>query len=1141
MQDMPHADNQLAALQSALVALKKTHAKLEALERAKSEPIAIVGMACRFPGGADTPEAFWQLLCNGIDTITQVPTDRWAMDVYDGLALDERVRMSLHWGAFLDNVDQFDPQFFGITPREAECMDPQQRLILEVTWEALENAGLAADRLADSQTGVFIGISSNDYNYVRYRAGMSTLSAYTGTGSAYSVAAGRVSYLLDLHGPSLPVDTACSSSLTALHLACQSLRAGECALALVGGAGLLLSPEPTIVLGMAHALAADGRCKTFDEAADGVVRGEGCGVVVLKRLSDALAHGDNILALIRGTAVNQDGRTNGLTAPNGLAQQAVIRQALLDAGIEPGQVQYVETHGTGTSLGDPIEVQSLAAVLCEGRPASERLAIGTVKTNVGHLEAAAGIAGLIKIVLCLQHEEIPPHLNLKKLNSYIPWDELPIFIPTERTPWPSGNGQRIAGLNSFGYAGTNVHAVLEEAPHRPLTQSQMERPLHLLCLSAKTLSALQTLAGRYAHYLAEHPHTSLADIAHTASTGRSHFAHRLTVLAGSSAEMCDKLSTFCAGQETDGLLTRKVKGTTPSLVAFLFTGQGAQYVGMGSHLYDTQPAFHQALQRCDEVLRPYLEQPLLSILYPADGQPSPLNEIAYSQPALFALEYALAEMWRAWGVEPQAVMGHSMGEYVAACVAGVFSLEDALKLIAWRGQLMQKLPADGATAVVFASPEQVAAAIAPYGAQVSIAALNGPNNVVVSGAQAPMQTLRQSLEAEKINNRPLVIAVASHSPLMEPMLDEFEQLASQLQFRAPRIPLVSNVTGQIMENGQIPDAGYWRRHIRSTVQFEAGVKTLAEQGYRVFLELGPRSVLGKIGPRCLQDEEAMWLVSLEQGKDEWATLLGSLGGLYLQGVPIDWNGFDKDYVRRRVILPNYPFERQRYWLEPATPIIREEEEADRMKEEAGMSESRKVITTEGTRQQALLSKLLEMTGPLLHMDPAKIDVEARFLEMGADSLVLIEAVRTIEETFGITLTIQQMFEDITNLADLAAYLDRMLPPDVIVAEPVQRQEGRVTPVQPVASSPSVLPTLRGPEQVKVSISTTELEQLFAQQLQIMSQQLELLRDRNGSQPLGSLENSPSPRPNDTLQQPDLADQREHDLAIASDELVEIVL
>ena len=906
-------------LRQAVLALQKARAELDAVERARTEPIAIVGIGCRFPGGADDPEAFWRLLHDGVDAITEVPRTRWDVNAFYTPDPAAPGKMTTRWGGFLAEVDQFDAAFFGIAPREAVHLDPQHRLLLEVTWEALEHAGQAPDKLAESRTGVFIGISINDYLLLQAASDPAQIEAYRLTGNALNAAAGRLSHILGLRGPSMAVDTACSSSLVTMHLACQSLRAGECNLALAGGVNLILSPEWTITASKARMMAADGRCKAFDAAADGYVRGEGCGIVVLKRLADAVANGDNILALIVGSAVNHDGHSSGFTVPNKQAQEAVIREALANARVQPAQVSYVETHGTGTPLGDPIEVRALGAVLSTGRSKDQPLAIGSVKTNIGHLESAAGVAGLIKVVLALHHEEIPPHLHLRELNPYIAWDDFPVVVPTTPVPWRANMGERIAGVSSFGGSGTNAHVVVAAAPARQAVASDCERPCHLLTLSAKSAEALNELARRFARHLTSPPAASLADVCFTANAGRAHFPQRVAAIGASTAEVSKQLTAFGSGQAAVGVLRGQALHNSQPKVAFLFTGQGSQYVGMGWQLYNTHPVFRRALDRCDSLLRPHLKRPLLSVLYPEstranDEQPAILNETVYTQPALFALEYALAELWRSWGLKSVAVMGHSVGEYVAACIAGVFSLEDGLKLIAERGRLMQALPPvpRGEMAAVFTDEARVAAAIAPYAPEVEIAALNGPGSIVISGVQKALQSVLRALHAQGIQTRPLQVSHAFHSLLMEPMLAAFEQTAHQVRFNAPYLPLVANVTGQLFKPGEVPNAAYWRRHVRETVRFSTGIATLRAQGYELFLEIGPSPTLLGMGRRCLPEGTGVWL---REGRDDWQQILESLAGLYTRGVEVDWQGFDRDYHRRRVALPTYPFQGRRFWID----------------------------------------------------------------------------------------------------------------------------------------------------------------------------------------------------------------------------------
>ena len=904
----------------------------QAEQRVETDAIAIIGLGCRFPG-ANNSEEFWQMLRNGVDGISEVPPTRWDVDKYYDPMPAAPGKMNTRWGGFLKDIDQFEPSFFSISPREAIAMDPQQRLLLEVAWETLEYAGLAAEKIAGSQTGVFVGISSDDYSRLQYK-NPRQIDAYAGTGNAHSIAANRLSYALDLRGPSIAMDTACSSSLLAVHQACQSLRNGECKLALAGGVNIILTPDLTITFSQARMMSSDGHCKTFDESADGYVRGEGCGLVLLKPLADAQRDGDNILAIIRGSAVNQDGRSNGITAPNGPSQEAVIRQALQNARVTPEQISFVETHGSSTPLGDPIEVAALRAVLMQQRTADQPCVLGAVKTNVGHLESAAGIAGLIKTVLSLHKGEIAPNLNFKKLNPHIALEGTTFVLPTQVQPWPERE-RRLAGVSAFGFGGTNVHIIVEAAPEVKKVINEIERPQHLLTLSARSEQALLTLAKRYQTQLSQtQDFPAIADICYTANTGRTHFPYRLAISAGSTLQLRERLAIFSAGKANAGVQSGHVSLQTGREIVFLFTGQGSQYTGMARQLYETQPTFQRAIDRCDEILRAYLEQPLLSVMYPEVGVSSPLNETLYTQPALFALEYALAEMWRAWGIEPDIVMGHSVGEYVAACIAGAFTLEDGLKLIAARARLMQELPERGSMLVAFAEPARLSPILEAQQGQVAIAVINGPSNTVLSGNHAALQSIVQQLAAEGIETHPMTVSHAFHSPLMEPMLDSFEQVAQEVQFKALQLPLVCNLNGQVRQTGETMDAGYWRQQTRGTVQFSAGMQTLVQAGYNIFVEVGPSATLINMGKRI--HGSGSWLASLRQEQDDWQMLLKTAAALYTHGIDPNWSGFDTDYQRRHLALPSYPFERQSYWFD-----VKENAEvaAQTLSEEAGENQN----------------------------------------------------------------------------------------------------------------------------------------------------------------------------------------------------------
>jgi acyl transferase domain-containing protein/aryl carrier-like protein len=914
------------------------------------EPIAIVGMGCRFPGAPDLA-AFWELLRTGTDAITPIPADRWDRDrLYDADATTPG-KTYCREGGFLDGVDQFDPEFFGIAPREAPFMDPQQRVFLEVVWAALEDAALPPKQLSGSRTGVFVGLSTNDYGQWLL-AGPEAVGTYTTTGLASTMAANRLSYLLNLRGPSLAIDTACSSSLVAVHLACQSLRQGESTLAIAGGVNLILRPELTIGFSKLTALSPDGRCKSFDADANGFVRSEGAGAVVLKPLAQAISDGDPIYAVIRGSAVNQDGRSNGLTAPNREAQEQVIRAAFEQAHLDPTGVDYIEAHGTGTLLGDPIEAKALGNVLGD-RDLAQPIALGSVKSNIGHTEAAAGIASLIKTALCLHHRTRVPSLHFHTPNPHIPFDTLPLRVQQRCEPWGNPAAKvATAAVSAFAFGGTNAHAVLQAAPNLVAARPQPQRPQHLLALSAKTGPALQAQAQRVAAWLGT-AEAAIGDICHSFNQGRTALPHRLTVMGADKGAIVAAL--------------RQVPPTPPPApphpdpgVVFMFTGQGSQYIAMGRDLYDTQPVFRTALDRCAEILAPQLDQPLLTVLFdqankdlktdpkshrsgedsaaaarlaqnsPEISNPDLLHQTAYTQPALFAVEYALAELWQSWGIRPAAVIGHSVGEYVAACVAGVMTLTDALKLITQRAKLMQSLPAGGTMAAVFADEATLAPILATIGdEQLVIATLNGPENTVIAGPEASVAAVVEQLTALGIRTQGLQVSHGFHSPLMDPILPVFEHLARQVTYHPAQIPLALNVTGELLPQGKTLDAAYWRDHARQPVRFAAGLKALHQQGFRRFLELGPHPILSAMGRRLFAPVDqvsasqtpTVWLPSLRRGQDGWTVLLPSLGHLWELGQPVDWSAFDRPYGYRRCSgLPPYPFQRQRYWFEPPATL-----------------------------------------------------------------------------------------------------------------------------------------------------------------------------------------------------------------------------
>ncbi|HEV7456874.1 MAG TPA: type I polyketide synthase [Roseococcus sp.] len=902
------ADDTLIA--RALAAVRDLQARLDAAERARREPIAVIGMACRLPG-AEGPEAFWELLANGRSAITEIPPARWPVEgFYDP---DPRAPgcSVTKWGGFLPGMDRFDARFFGISPREAAAMDPQQRLLLEVAWQALEDAGIAPDSLAGSRTGVFAGVATEDFSQVQLRSGdLADIDAYAFTGTAYSIAGGRISYVLGLQGPNISVDTACSSSLVTAHLACRSLRMGECDLALAGGANALLTPELFVYFSKLRAMAPDGRCKVFDAAANGYVRGEGAGMVVLKRLSDALRDHDRILGVIRGSAVLHDGQSSGLTAPNGAAQQAVIRAALADAGLAPAEVDYVQAHGTGTPLGDPVEANALGAAYRPGRTAPLR--IGSVKANLGHLEATAGVAGLIAAILALRAERIPPQINFERLNPAIDLAAVPAEIPREGAPWPRRAGApRRAAVSSFGFSGTNAHLVVEEAPEVP---ADTPAPGALLLrLSARGEGPLREAAGAMAARLAAG--AEAAALCASANLGRAELPARLAIAAPDAAGLAEGLRAAAGGLAAPNLWTGTAR-PRPARPVFLCSGQGAQYPGMGLALLETEPAFRAAFDRCAAILDPLLPLPLRDIWREAPA------DTGLAQPGLFALGFALAELWRARGIEPAAVIGHSLGEILAACLAGVLAPEDAMRLVAARARAMAAEPAEGAMASV-AAPEAVLRPLLPEGAWIT--GVNGPGECTLGGTAAAMAALPAILAPHGLSPRPLPTSHAFHTPLVAGAAAALAEAAGGLAHAPPNIPFLSTVTGR----AEAPAADYWARQLLAPVRFGAALGAAREDGHALFLEIGPGAGLSAAARGQLPDPDRA-IPSLRRGQAPALTIAAATARLYAAGAAPDWAAVSPRSPAR-IHLPHTPFERERFWprraggllprRQPGSPLI----------------------------------------------------------------------------------------------------------------------------------------------------------------------------------------------------------------------------
>ncbi|HEY3368666.1 MAG TPA: type I polyketide synthase [Symbiobacteriaceae bacterium] len=885
------------------------------------EPIAIIGIGCRMPG-ANNPGEFWDLLRDGVDAVTEVPRDRWDVDrYYDRNGLTPG-KTNCRTGGFLNDIERFDAGFFGISPREAVSLDPQHRLLMETAWEALEDGGQVPARLAGSQTGVFIGWSYSDYFRIMWRDVL-RLDAYSGTGTTAFAAANRLSFFFDFRGPSIALDTACSSSLVAVHLACESLRRRECPLALAGAVNIMLTPDIHIHMSKLGALSRSGRSHTFDAAADGYVRGEGAGMVVLKLLSEALQDGDPIYAVIRSSVTNQDGRSTALTTPNRDAQVALLREAYRQAGVSPGRVHYVEAHGTGTPLGDPIEVECLASVLGEGRPADRPCAIGSVKSNIGHLEPAAGMSSLIKVALSLKHGLIPPSLHFKEPNPMIPFASMPVVVQQVLSPWPTAPGEAaLAGISAFGLGGSNAHVVLEQAPGpEPAPRVSAPGPW-MLAISAHVPEALRAYAGEYIKLL-ETPDAVPGDICYTAAVRHTHHKHRLVVAGQTREALARSLRAFLNGKGAPGLAHGEVQRATIRKLAFVFPGQGPQWWAMGRQLLEREPVFRRALEECDAIMSRYADWSLLAELT-ADESSSRVNETDMTQPAIFALQIALAELWRSWGIMPDAVVGHSMGEVAAAVVAGILTREEGAHLIVERARLMKRAGGIGKIAAVGLPLAEVREWLKAFEGRLNIAASNSPTSTAVSGDADAVDELVAALEQKEVFVRELRMNLATHSHHMDAARPELEVSLAGLAPQPGSVTFFSTVTGRAEEGGSL-GAAYWGQNLRNAVLFAPTVEQMAQAGVTAFLELSPHPTLTAATGETLRrmGREDFVLSCLRRDDDETKTMRTALGALYVHGYPVAW---ERVYPSGTCVgLPLYPWQRERYWLPYHRPGVSVEE------------------------------------------------------------------------------------------------------------------------------------------------------------------------------------------------------------------------
>ncbi|MGB8690435.1 MAG: beta-ketoacyl synthase N-terminal-like domain-containing protein [Microcoleus sp.] len=982
-------------------------------EQHQRDAIAIIGMACRFPGANDY-EQFWRNLEAGVNSITEIPPQRWDVEKYYSPHPQQRNKTISKWAGLIQGSDQFDAQFFAISPREAKSLDPQQRLMLELSWSCLEDAGYSPSQLSGSQVGVFIGACNYD-SVLLLNQNQENIEGHSGTGSWGCMIPNRISYFLNFRGLSVPVDTACSSSLVALHLGINALKDTECDVVLVGGISVFNTPTVFIQMSQLGMLSPTGKCQTFDQDADGYVRGEGAGIILLKPLAKAIEDKDHIYAVIKGSAVNHGGKSRTLSSPNIYAQAQVVRAAYTNANVPPNTVSYIEVHGTGTPLGDPIEINALKRGFRQlhqqyklPESAKPYCGLGTVKTNIGHSEGAAGIAGIIKVLLAMKHKKLPKLLNFKRLNPRIELENSPFYIVDENQEWQPLKTEseeiipRRAGVSSFGVGGVNAHVVLEEAPKPEIQKTEIERHEHILTLSAKNEKALEELVKKYQDYLQSNQEESIADICFTANTGRTHFEKRCFFVAESNVELHKQLQTFLKINQTNKQTTGK--GENPKIV-FLFTGETSESVNIGWQLYQTQPTFRKTLEQCDEILQPYLEIPLLEILYPTvetkQHKSLQLDQTIYTQPALFAIEYALAQLWQSWGIKPDGVMGYGVGEYVAATVAGVFSLEAGLKLMATKERLMQQFP---------------------------------------SGTE-----MSHNLD----------------SPNSKHQLGELETVAQEITYNQPGIPVISNITGQ-QETEKIATPEYWLNDFWQPVSFRADIQTLHRAGYQLFLEIGVQPI---------QPENVKaWLPTLSLLKEDWRQILLSLGQLYVKGVNVDWSGFYRDYPRHKVALPTYPFQRQYYWLESleneqpkdvknnASQIVellnqidinslaqdlndeqlteqekkllpkllnilinRYQNECQSSEQDIGILPQRSK-TPERERLQLTVDYLQGVVAQLLGLNDSQIpDSQLGFFDLGLDYSMMLELRDLLQTSFGCSLAVTT-FSEHFNIQKLAQYL-----------------------------------------------------------------------------------------------------------------------
>jgi amino acid adenylation domain-containing protein len=1032
------------------------------------EPVAIIGIGLRFPGESNTIDELWEHLKKGSDLVSVIPQTRWRISDYKTTASETKVQQIPSYGSFLNDIDKFDNVFFGISPREAESMDPQQRLLLEVTYHAIEDAGLKLEEISKSDVGIYLGISNSDYLTAEVKTGdLGTITPYSLTGATLCSAAGRLSYFLGCHGPSMVIDTACSSSLSALHIAVRSVQSDEVPIAFAGGVSVILTPELHIGLNEMEVLSADGKCKVFDDSANGYVRSEGCSVIVLKKLSKALENKDHIYGIILGSAVNHDGRSNGLASPNGVAQIDVMKKSLANAGLKANDIDYFEAHGTGTAIGDTQEINSISKVY---NSLSKILYVGSIKSNLGHLEACAGLAGLLKILLIFKNRTIPANIHYSKPNPRIPWEKLSIQVPAENIKL-SKKGLIKASINSFGFSGTNVNFILEEYNNiNKVVKHDSKKSHYILNISAETNNSLKKLAEDYV-YIIDDEH--LKDLVYNMIEYRTDLSKRLSVYGTNAEELKHNLELYLNNRKSKQIIYSRINiNNLSDEVVFLFPGGGAQRLGMGMDLYESSDLFKSLMDKCDKLFEEHIGKSIINIIKNDEIQ---LNNIEYAQPALFALEYSLAKLWLSWGIEPAALIGHSTGEYAAACIAGVFSLEDAIKLVSNRAKLMNNLSHDGMMCAVYSDETTIKKYLDGFKNKVGIATINSSENIVISGDKKTVSKIIYDIEKDSIETKILKVSIASHSPMMEePILEEYLKVVQTVELHEPKYLLMSNISGKPAEIRDITSCDYWIEHVKSTVRYADSLDYLINEEYRIFLEVGPSQILTGIGIQSYPDLEALWLSSFGKDTPEWEHLLLTASELFVHHIKIDWKKIFCFNSFNKIKLPFYPFDRKSFWKDPKLISKNSKTNYCELATEPTLGQQN-VIRSNSID---VLSEITKIINNITGFEFSGSDSNKLIFQLGLDSLILVKLRQAIKKVFKVEVSMSGLYKEYNTLHKLSDFIEEKS--EVIIFENDNKKED-LTSMTSITGS-----------QISCNSNKDIIAYTLQEQFKIMNKQLELL-------------------------------------------------